>query len=204
MNTLRRILVLAPFALAFLGGYTAQAQQLSLEEISSYLNGLQTAQAEFTQVNADGTISTGSITIKRPGRIRFDYNAPDNSLVLAGGGQLSIFDPRSNSNPEQYPLNRTPLSIILDRNVNLSHEQMVVGHRSDGATTTITAQDPEHPEYGNIQLVFTANPVELRQWIITDNTGSQTTMILGDLTKGGAYSENLFSAVVAAEKWPLK
>ena len=171
----------------------ASAQQLSLAQISQYLNQLQTAQGGFTQINQDGTLSTGQIYIKRPGRIRFEYNAPDNTLVIGGGGSLAIFDPRSNAGPDRYPLNQTPLGLILRENVNLSQENMVTGVTSDGTTTTVTAQDPDHPEYGNIQLVFTANPVELRQWIVTDDVGTQTTVILNDLAKGGRVRDILFN-----------
>jgi len=172
---------------------SAQAQQLSLAEVSGYLNRLVTAQGGFTQINGDGTLSTGQIYIKRPGRIRFEYNAPDNSLMIAGGGQVAIFDPRSNTRPDRYPLNQTPLSIILERNVDLGQRRMVTGHTSDGTTTTVTAQDPDHPEYGNIQLVFTANPVELRQWVVTDDTGGQTTVILNDLVPGAGIAETQFN-----------
>lgn len=182
-------------------GLPAMAEQLSLNQVSSYLNGLQTAQGGFTQINADGTLSTGQIYIKRPGRIRFEYNAPDNSLVLAGGGQVAIFDPRSNNGPDRYPLNQTPLKIILERNVNLGAARMVTGHTSDGTTTTITAQDPENPQYGNIQMVFTANPVELRQWIVTDDVGSQTTVILNDMTAGGAIPEVKFNIQNEMNNW---
>lgn len=171
----------------------AAAQQLSLQQISGYLNQLQTAQGGFTQVNGDGTISTGTIYIKRPGRIRFEYAPPDNSLVIAGGGSVAIFDPRSNTGPERYPLNQTPLSIILAQNVDFSRARMVTGHTSDGTTTTVTAQDPDHPEYGSIQLVFTAAPVELRQWIVTDDTGSATTVILNDVASGGSIGDRLFN-----------
>lgn len=162
----------------------AQAEKLSLNAISKYLNGMKTATGAFTQINDDGTISTGQIFIKRPGRVRFEYNPPDKTLVVADGDTVGIIDPKSNTSPEAYPLNRTPLKIILARNVNLAQENMVVGHKSDGTSTTVRAQDPEHPEYGNIELVFTANPVELRQWVINDDAGSQTTVVLGDLTKG--------------------
>lgn len=174
---------------------SAQAQQLSLGEVSSYLNRLVTAQGGFTQINGDGTLSTGQIYIKRPGRIRFEYNAPDNSLMIAGGGQVAIFDPRSNTRPDRYPLNQTPLSIILESNVDLAQRSMVTGHTSDGTSTTVTAQDPDHPEYGNIQLVFTANPVELRQWIVTDDTGGQTTVILNDVAPGAAISDAKFNII---------
>lgn len=180
---------------------TAHAQQLSLGEVSTYLNRLVTAQGGFTQINGDGTLSTGQIYIKRPGRIRFEYNPPDRSLMIAGGGQVAVFDPRSNTGPERYPLNQTPLNIILERNVDLGQRRMVTGHTSDGTSTTITAQDPDHPEYGNIQLVFTANPVELRQWIVTDDTGSQTTVILNDLVPGAAIGDIQFNIQREMRNW---
>lgn len=171
----------------------ASAQQLTLPQISDYLNQLQTAQGGFTQINGDGTLSTGQVYIKRPGRIRFEYNPPEESLVLATGGQVAIFDPRSNTGPDRYPLNQTPLNIILQRNVDLSAARMVTGVVSDGTTTTVTAQDPDNPQYGNIQLVFTANPVELRQWIITDDVGNQTTLVLNDLATGAEIGDIMFN-----------
>jgi len=195
----------------FLSGITALAlaataspvfaQQLSLNEVSGYLNQLQTAQGGFTQINGDGTLSTGTIYIKRPGRIRFEYNPPERSLLVAGGGQVAIFDGRSNTGPDQYPLNQTPLKIILERNVNFGQARMVTGHTSDGTSTTITAQDPDNPQYGNIQMVFTANPIELRQWIVTDDVGSQTTVILNDMTAGGRIGDIKFNIQNEMRNW---
>jgi outer membrane lipoprotein-sorting protein len=197
----RRFFTLA-FAMIFaVFAGAASAQQLSLGQISQYLNQLQTAQGGFTQINADGTLSTGTIYIKRPGRIRFEYNPPEKSLVIGQGGQLAIFDPRSNTGPETYPLNQTPLGIILQRNVDLGRARMVTNQSFDGTSTTITAQDPDNPQYGNIQMVFTGNPVELRQWIVTDDVGSQTTVILNDLVAGGSISERKFNIVAATNSW---
>lgn len=184
--------LLLGFALAIALPLAAAAQKLPLSEISSYLNDLQTAKGEFTQINDDGSISTGTIYIKRPGKVRFEYNPPETALVIAGSNTVVIYDGKSNQAPESYPLNRTPLSIILARNVNLGATNMVTGHGFDGTATVVTAQDPENPEYGNIQMKFTANPVELRQWIINDGNGSQTTVVLGDLQKGGNLPNRLF------------
>ncbi len=197
----RRIFIFAMTALLAAYAGAVSAQQLSLGQLSGYLNQLQTAQGGFTQINADGTLSTGTIYIKRPGRIRFEYNPPEKSLVIGQGGQLAIFDPRSNQNPETYPLNQTPLGIILQRNVDLGRARMVTNQTSDGTTTTITAQDPDNPQYGNIQLVFTANPIELRQWIVTDDTGTQTTVVLNDLVSGGGISDRKFNIVAATRDW---
>lgn len=178
----------------------ASAEKLSLNAISQYLNGLTSATAEFTQINDDGTISTGRILIKRPGRIRFEYNPPDHQLVLASGGEVAIFDAKSNQPPTSYPLNRTPLSIILERNVNLARARMVTNHAYDGKATIVTAQDPDHPEYGNIKMVFTGPTIELRQWVVTDDSGSQTTVILGDLDKKARLGDNIFSIQLEMDK----
>lgn len=161
----------------------AMAQQLSLGEISRYLNTITSATSPFTQINSDGTISTGEIAIKRPGKVRFDYNPPERALVMATSGAVYILDRKLNAQPDTYPLRQTPLSIILARNVDLTQAGMVTGHSFDGTATVVTAQDPKRPEYGSIQLKFTGNPVELRQWIINDGSGNLTTVILGGLAK---------------------
>ena len=177
-------LALSPFA--------ALAEKLPLNAISGYLNSLQTAEGEFTQINDDGSISTGTIYIKRPGRVRFEYNPPESALVVAGSNTVVIYDKKSNQPPESYPLNRTPLSIILARQVDLGRARMVTGHAFDGTATVVTAQDPDNPEYGNIQMKFTGKPVELRQWVINDGNGGQTTVVLGELKKGGNLPNRLF------------
>jgi outer membrane lipoprotein-sorting protein len=174
-------------------GQGAWADKLPLGAISAYLNDLKTAEGSFTQINDDGTISTGTIYIKRPGRMRFEYDPPNSALVVASANAVYIGDRKSNQPPETYPLRRTPLSIILARNVDLSSAKMVVGHDFDGTSTIITAQDPENPEYGNIEMKFTDGPVQLRQWVINDSGGGRTTVILGEMTTGGQLSNRLFN-----------
>jgi outer membrane lipoprotein-sorting protein len=198
MNTLRAAL-LAPLA-ALVLALPAQAEKISISALNNYLNGLGSVQSDFTQVNSDGSISTGKIFIKRPGRVRFEYDPPDASLVMAGGGQVAIFDAKSNQPPEQYPLSRTPLNLILKDRVNLGAAKMVVGHAEVEGATRIKAQDPANPEYGTIELVFTPNPVQLRQWIITDDLGAQTTVILGDLTVGTDFPPSMFNITTETQK----
>ncbi|MCH2076294.1 MAG: outer membrane lipoprotein carrier protein LolA [Rhodobacteraceae bacterium] len=178
----------------------AAAQRIPLGELSQYLNELTTARGSFTQVASTGEVSTGTIFIKRPGRVRFEYNPPERSMVIAGGGSLAVFDPRSDE-PARYALNQTPLSIILARNVDLARANMVTGHTSDGLTTTVRAQDPENPEYGSIDLVFTGNPVELRQWVINDGDGGSTTVILGALDRGVRVPDRLFNIIAETQDW---
>lgn len=173
----------------------AGAQAIPLSDLSRYLDGLQTARAAFTQINADGTLSTGTLYINRPGRVRFEYDPPESSLVMAMGGQVAVFDPKSNQPPTQYPLRSTPLSIILAEDVDLTRARMVTGHDGDGTTTTVTAQDPDRPGNGSIRLVFTADPIELRQWVVTDSGGGQTTVVLSEMKTGVQLPHGIFNIV---------
>lgn len=187
-----RTALLAPLALIVFA-LPALAQKIPLEEISAYFNTMTTAEATFTQINADESISTGKIYLQRPGRMRFVYDPPDESLVLASGGMVAIFDAKSNQPPEQYPLARTPLSLILDTKVDLTRKGMVLSHEEVQAATQVVATDPERPEFGSIALLFTPAPVTLRQWVVTDDLGQKTTIILGDLTTGQDYPASQFA-----------
>ena len=184
--------ILAPLALC-LSVSPALAEKLPLSAISAYFNSLKTAETDFRQINSDGSTSKGRLIINRPGRMRFEYGPPERTLVLASGGQVAVFDTKSNQPPEQYPLKKTPLNLILERRVDLARAKMVVGHSEANGLTVVTAQDPQNPELGTIRMAFSANPVALKQWVVTDETGSQTTVILGPLKTGGSYASSLFS-----------
>ncbi len=184
-------LALAPVIALLATAPAAMAEKISLNNISNYLNGLSTVQSEFTQVNPDGTISAGTVYIQRPGRVRFEYKN-SKQLMLASGGQVAVFDAKSNQGPQVYPLGQTPLSIILDQNVNLARKGMVTGHSERKNTTVVKAHDPAHPQYGSIEMVFTA-PTELRQWVVTDDTGKKTTVILGEMKKGVSFKPSTFA-----------
>ncbi|WP_158965492.1 LolA family protein [Chachezhania sediminis] len=179
-------------ATAFSALPLAAAEKLDLGTLSSYLNQLKTAEASFTQISNDGTLDTGHLWISRPGKMRFEYDPPNGATVMARNGAVEIYDPKSNVGPETYALNRTPLSIVLAPNVDLGRANMVVGHGFDGTSTVVSAQDPEHPDYGRIDLFFTGNPVELRKWVVVDGAGAKTTVILGEMETGHDLPSRLF------------
>lgn len=171
----------------------AFAEKLSLDQISAYLNTIEAAETSFTQINADNSVSSGQLYIKRPGRARFEYDPPDAALVMAFGGELAIFDKKSNEPPQSYPLRRTPLWVILEKNVDLKDRDVVIGHDYDGAMTLVTAHDPKRPEYGAIQLKFSESPVRLEEWVIFDGHGGETTVVLNPLEPKPSMSNEIFN-----------
>ncbi|NNF24406.1 MAG: outer membrane lipoprotein carrier protein LolA [Rhodobacteraceae bacterium] len=179
-------------ASAFAG--PARAELVPLNRISAYFNSIRTAQARFMQINGDGSRVSGQMFMHRPGRARFEYDPPERALVMAGGGQVAVFDGRSNERrPEIYPLNRTPLNLILERNVDLSSKARVVIHQEVEAGTVVGVRDPDNPDAGRIELLFSGSPIRLAQWVTLDAGGNRTRVILEDLVTGESFAPALFS-----------
>ncbi|MDO6457706.1 outer membrane lipoprotein carrier protein LolA [Celeribacter halophilus] len=196
----RFLTALAPAALIALSSVApAAAEKLSLSTLSTYLNSLGTVRADFVQTNDDGSKSSGEVTIKRPGRMRLDYGGDNDALVLVSGGQVAVFDPGSNEPPQRFPLSQTPLSVILKRNVDLNAAKMVVSHREQNGDTIVRAQDPDHPDYGYIDLIFSATPV-LKAWVIHDQGGGSTTVQLTKMSLGGSVADRTFNIRAEANR----
>lgn len=182
---------LAPVLASLAFATPAVAEKLSLSTLSDYLNGLGTVSADFVQTNDDGSQSAGKLVIKRPGRMRLEYT-DSAALVLTSGGQVAIFDPGSNEPPQRFPLNKTPLNLILKRNVDLTTARMVVSHTEQNGDTIVRAQDPAHPEYGAIDLIFGASPI-LKAWVVYDESGGETTVQLTKMQLGGRIADRDFA-----------
>jgi outer membrane lipoprotein-sorting protein len=172
---------------------SAFADKLSLGALSEYLNKMTTAQSSFQQINADGTRDSGDIYILRPGRIRFEYDPPNSALVLAISNTVSVFDPQGDGLPQNYPLDKTPLGLVLAKRVDLENSRMVVGHHYDGTATILSVQDPDHPERGRMDFYFTGPEVDLRQWTLFNDSGERTVFVLDDLQLGGKLPSSLFN-----------
>lgn len=181
-------------AAAALAAGPARAEIIPLDQISAYLNSIETAEADFRQLNEDGSVSTGKLYMHRPGRMRFDYDDPLDVLVLASAGQIGIFDGASNlRKAERYPLTQTPLNLILERNVNLANRAMVRQHSFDGQATSVIVQDPKRQELGYIDLKFDADPVRLVGWRTVDGAGVTTQLRFTGFTLGKVHPNRFFS-----------
>lgn len=179
-------------ATALFATVPAYAEKISLDRLNAYINDLPVVKGSFTQINADGSKDKGQLYLSRPGKMRFEYAAPNNALVIAGAGSVAVYDDKSKSGPSVFPLKRTPLNLLLAKDVDLKTNGMVAKHVESGEYTMVVARDPKGQTKGQIQLVFTDNPVRLRQWIITDESRQKTTVILGKLREQKKLPLRLF------------
>lgn len=168
-------------ALAAPGAAPAQGvDPRDLARITNYLNGTTTLMGEFVQVGPDGDLSTGTFWMRRPGRMRFEYDLPNPALIIADGTWVGIYD-RGLETLDRVPLGQTPLDILLRDRVDLRREGVVTAmERSDGQIR-VRAIDPDAPDQGSITMIFADTPLELRQWVVVDAQGLTTTVALSDL-----------------------
>ncbi len=184
--------------LLLLPAHHAAAEAVSVAEITRYLNSMRAAQANFVQANPDKTLAQGVLYISKPGKIRYEYTVPNDSLVISDGRYLGTFDRKSNRGPQRYDLRKTPLDILLRDNLDFGAAGVVRDIQSDGTQTRVVAVDPANPRNGSIMMVFTSNPTELRQWVVADRSGKRTTVILSDLKVRSSVSSDLFDISAAA------
>ena len=171
----------------------AFAQNESINRLNTYLTNLRSAVATFTQENPDGTSTTGTFYMKKPGKMRFEYDAPSDSLVVADGRTLAIFDAKSNVSPQRYPQRRTPLSMLSADDIDVTSSVFVRRIEETGGRAYVTMYDPEKPQNGQMVMIFEINPMQLVEWILTDKSGLETHVFLNNLQTGVDLRNRLFS-----------
>ena len=186
-----------PAAYAVAAPRGSAAASLSAEDravvnaASSYLQNLTTARGRFVQTDPNGAVSQGTFYLKRPGKVRFEYDAPSRLLVVADGSNINISDPRLKTF-RQYPQGKTPLSLFLGQTINLDRGSISRVNRS-GDSFSITARDSRRQAEGDITLTFSNSPVQLREWTVTDPQRRQTRVRVTSLTPVGALDNSLFT-----------
>ena len=190
-----------PLLVAFVTtGSILKANPYSLENISQYLQNLKILKADFLQTNPDDTISSGTILIKRPGRMRFEYDGPDKTLVLVSAGALAIFDSKGDEKPITYPIKNNPISLILKGEVDLLNSGIVEKYKSSFEKAVLTIRDPKKPQRGSVELVFVGTKPELEKFTIKNENGSSTSISLKDIKYPKKLNETLFSIALETSK----
>ena len=169
---------------------TAQ-DRTDIGRIETYLSALRTLKARFLQVSPEGQVSEGTAWLERPGRMRFEYDKPTPYLLVAGFGLVVFYDDQLKQT-SNFPLNSTPLSILLRENVKLSGDVTVVGMQRQPGTIQVTLVRTATPSDGTLTLVFADNPLELKQWVVVDAQRRETHVTLTNVQLGGAFDPSLF------------
>ncbi len=162
-----------------------------VDKATGYIQGLTSARGRFIQTDQRGTVTQGTLYMQRPGKARFAYEGPSGLLVVSNGNNVNIFDSRLKTF-ESYPLSRTPLALLLAREVRLDRGVVITDVRRLADGFTIVAQDARRQTLGRISLDFSDGPVSLIGWTVSDVKGGQIRVRLVDFDKTGDLDPKLF------------
>jgi outer membrane lipoprotein-sorting protein len=202
--TTRRLLLAAGLAAAIVSPASAFAQDSKpvpaaltpeqkalMEKATAYIQGLSSAKGRFIQTDQRGTVTQGTLWLQRPGKARFAYEGPSGLLVVSNGNNVNIFDSRLKTY-ESYPLSKTPLNLLLAREVRLDRGVVITDIRPLADGFTIVAQDAKRQALGRISMDFSSSPVALMGWTVTDIKGGQIRVRLIDFAETSDLDPKLF------------
>lgn len=173
----------------------ASAQTGDLSQVQSHLRALDTMTASFAQTGRDGKTLTGTLTLKRPGRIRFQYQKGVPILVVGDGRALNYID-YSVRQVNRWPIANSPLGVLLDPSKDMSRFATVVPSGNPNVLS-IEGYDPKHPEYGRITIVFAKDAsapagLMMQGWVMLDSQGNRTTIRLSNQRFNQPVSDGTF------------
>lgn len=178
-------------ALAQKAAPLSAADRALVDRAGAYLQNLNEAKGRFVQTDPRGSVTQGSLYLKRPGKARFDYEPPSGLLVVSDGALVTIHDKRLKTF-ESYPLQATPLALFLARQIRLDRDVVItrVTRLADGFS--ITARDGKKEAEGQITLTFSDNPLTLVAWTVTDAQRQATRIRVTGLTRTSGLAPSLF------------
>lgn len=182
---------------ALVGGATAavaavpRQYQDELEALETYLNDLTTLEASFTQIAANGEVSTGRLYYQRPDKMRLEYDPPKEILIVANDWQVVYVDKELDQTTGLFT-NQTPLGFLLDDEIRLSGDVTVNDVQAGPEEIAVTVRETDEPDQGEVTLVFGRDPIVLQRWSVTDAQGLTTLVVLDQAQFGTALDEDLF------------
>jgi outer membrane lipoprotein-sorting protein len=184
--------VLSAVALLFAAALPAQAQgQVGVPEIEKYINSIRTIQARFVQTNPNGSIIQGTFYVRRPGRMRFEYDPPSQLKIVADGFQVTMWDPTT-KDFGQWPIGWTAASFLVKDPLSLSGDLRVEKLERVNGLIEATMSQAKKPQDGKVIVRFVENPLTLRGWTIIDGRGQQVTVALNGMQTGLQLADSLF------------
>ena len=173
----------------------AVAAQGDLDRAVTALRGISTMKADFTQTDRQGQTVAGKLTLKRPGKIRFQYEDGVPLLLVSNGKSLTLIDYEVNQ-VQRWPISNSPLGALLDPNRDVARYG-TLKPTGNPDVVSVEVRDTEHPEYGLITLVFVRKPsapggLELVSWVALDSQNKRTTIRLANQRYGIPVSDNTF------------
>jgi outer membrane lipoprotein-sorting protein len=164
----------------------------NITRVEQYLGSIKTLSAKFVQIGPNGELATGRFYLRRPGRMRFEYDPPSPLLVIADGIWLILHD-RELEQVDRFPLFKTPISVLVAKNIDLHEDIKVDRIEQQPGILRMRLIDSKSPDEGWLSLAFSDPPMTLRNWHIRDAQGGITNVALDDMQINIPLDPELFT-----------
>ena len=167
-----------------------------LAQVQAHLRAVVTMTADFAQIDRDGHSVPGTLTLKRPGKVRFQYRPGVPLLIVGDGKALTMIDYQV-AQVSRWPIGNSPLSVLLNPNADLSRFARILPS-IDPSLVTVQARDPKHPEFGTISIAFVRAPsapggLMLGGWTVVDAQNNRSTVRLSNQRFNVPVSDKAFA-----------
>jgi outer membrane lipoprotein-sorting protein len=177
-------------------------QKAQAAKMSSYLSSLQTIVGNFVQVGPDGTKTKGQFYIQKPGKVRFEYESPNPTAIVADGSMVAVRD-RNLSTQDLYPLSQTPLRYLLSDRIDLMKDTNVVSVTADDLFISVTIEERQLlTGTSRLMLMVGAKDGQLKQWTVTDPQGYDTTVAVYNLDTSRRIDPGMFKIDLTDHTFP--
>ncbi len=167
-----------------------------LDRVVGALRAISTMKADFTQTDRQGNTLRGVMTLKRPGKIRFDYGKDADFLVVSNGKSLYVVDYEVKQ-VERWPIGNSPLGALFDPGKDVKRFGKIV-QTGNKDVFSVEVRDPKKPEFGMITLIFVKNAsapggLQLTHWVALDAQNNRTRVALSNQRYGVAVADSAFT-----------
>ncbi|UAK24138.1 outer membrane lipoprotein carrier protein LolA [Sphingomonas nostoxanthinifaciens] len=173
----------------------APAAAADLAQVQAHLRSVGTMTADFSQTDQMGKTLTGTLTLKQPGRIRFQYQPGVPLLIVGDGHALTMIDYKV-AQVSRWPVGDSPLALLINPSRDISrYAHIIPSGRPD--RLLVEGRDPKHPEFGTITIGFTIAPAApgglvMAGWTVLDAQGNQSTVVLTNQKFNQPVSDRMF------------
>tara|TARA_Y100000590_G_scaffold255802_1_gene287287 strand:- start:8208 stop:8789 length:582 start_codon:yes stop_codon:yes gene_type:complete len=166
-----------------------------INKLEIYLNELNNITSQFIQTSSEGADESGIISISKPGKLRIEYKKNSKLLIIADGKWLHYFDVELNE-MQSVIIEKSPAWILLKKNINLKKDFKINKLENKKGKITLEIIDNNIDNIEKIELVFSASPIKLKKWVITDSQEIETTVALLNIKKKKKFNEKTFELIL--------
>ena len=173
------------------GSYAIEKNKSAKIQVKNFFENLITLEANFIQVSPSGNVSNGKLYLELPGKLRIDYENPNNLLITCKGFWIVIQD-REAKTSNNIPVKNSPFALLLQNKSFLNNQNIKKEYNFEAGIISLKLKSQNNDNHESLVLEFSENPFNLKKWVIQDSLGENTTVLIQNAKYNNKLSHLLF------------